>query len=110
MTVTIVGDVLHSRVARSNLWLLTTLGAQVTFVAPATLLPVGIGDWPARLRHDLDAAVGDGPDVVMMLRVQSERMHDAFFPDDREYSREWGLDDERLPGCRTVRWSCTRVR
>ena len=96
ITVAIVGDVLHSRVARSNLWLLTTLGARVRFVAPATLLPVGIDDWPVEVLHDLDEAVDAGPEVVMMLRIQSERMRDAFFPNEREYAREWGLDDERL--------------
>jgi len=96
VTVTIVGDILHSRVARSNVWLLTTLGAYVHLVAPATLLPIGIGNWPVTVGYDLDAAIADKPDVIMMLRIQSERMHAAFFPNAREYSREWGLDDERL--------------
>jgi len=96
VSVTIVGDILHSRVARSNVWLLTTLGADVRLVAPATLLPIGVGSWPVTTGYDLDAAIADGPDVVMMLRVQGERMHDAFFPGEREYSREWGLDPERL--------------
>jgi len=94
--VTIVGDVLHSRVARSNIWLLALLGARVRLVAPATLLPVGIADWPVETGFDFDAAVAERPDVLMMLRVQGERMHDAFFPGEREYSREWGLTDERL--------------
>jgi aspartate carbamoyltransferase catalytic subunit len=96
LRVTIVGDILHSRVARSNLWLLTTLGAQVTFVAPATLVPAGAAAWPAAVRHDLDDALAEKPDVVMMLRIQSERMNAAFFPNEREYSREWGLDDARF--------------
>lgn len=96
VTVTIVGDILHSRVARSNVWLLTLLGARVRLVAPATLLPIGMGDWPVESGFDLDEAVALGPDVLMMLRVQGERMHDAFFPGEREYSREWGLTDERL--------------
>jgi aspartate carbamoyltransferase catalytic subunit len=96
LNVTIVGDILHSRVARSNVWLLGTLGAQVNVVAPATLLPSGIETWPVTVGYDLDAAVDDNPDVVMMLRIQAERMHAAFFPNTREYSREWGLDDERL--------------
>ncbi len=96
VTVTIVGDILHSRVARSNLWLLTTLGAAVTFVAPATLLPVSTEGWPAAVSYDLDGALGEGPDVVMMLRIQAERMNAAFFPNAREYSRQWGLDDARL--------------
>jgi aspartate carbamoyltransferase catalytic subunit len=94
--VTVVGDILHSRVARSNVWLLTTLGAEVTLIAPGTLLPTGIDAWPVETAHDLDAAVDAGPDVIMMLRIQAERMHAAFFPNAREYSREWGLDDERL--------------
>jgi aspartate carbamoyltransferase catalytic subunit len=96
LQVTIVGDILHSRVARSNLWLLTTLGADVTLVAPATLLPTGASTWPATVRHDLDDALAQNPDVVMMLRIQSERMNAAFFPNEREYAREWGLDDARF--------------
>jgi aspartate carbamoyltransferase catalytic subunit len=96
LNVTIVGDILHSRVARSNVWLLTTLGAHVTLVAPATLLPSGIRTWPVSIGYDLESAVDDNPDVVMMLRIQAERMHAAFCPNTREYSREWGLDDERV--------------
>ncbi len=96
VSVAIVGDILHSRVARSNAWLLTTLGASITFVAPATLLPIGIENWPVEVRYDLDIALAAKPDVVMMLRIQGERMHAAFFPSAREYSRIWGLDDERL--------------
>jgi len=94
--VTIVGDVLHSRVARSNLWLLPTLGAEVTFVAPPTLLPSDTTGWPANFGFDLDAAIDAEPDVVMMLRIQAERMSAAFFPNSREYSRVWGLDDARF--------------
>ena len=94
--VTIVGDILHSRVARSNVWLLTTLGAEVTLIAPATLVPLGIETWPVSVGYNLDAAIAGGPEVVMMLRIQSERMHAAFFPNAREYSRQWGLSDERL--------------
>ena len=96
VTVAIVGDILHSRVARSNLWLLSTLGASVQLVGPATLLPVNTEGWPATVSFDLDAAVDAGPDVVMMLRIQAERMTAAFFPNAREYSRQWGLDDERV--------------
>ncbi|MCU1524724.1 MAG: aspartate carbamoyltransferase [Microbacteriaceae bacterium] len=96
VAVTIVGDILHSRVARSNVWLLTTLGASVTLIAPATLLPIGVREWPVTVGYDLDDALAAKPDVVMMLRIQSERMHAAFFPNAREYSRQWGLDDERL--------------
>ncbi|WP_394552222.1 aspartate carbamoyltransferase catalytic subunit [Agromyces sp. MMS24-JH15] len=94
--VVIVGDILHSRVARSNVWLLATLGASVHLVAPPTLLPVDPSGWPAEIGYDLDAALAGGPDVVMMLRVQAERMHAAFFPNSREYSRTWGLDDARF--------------
>ena len=96
MRVLIVGDILHSRVARSNLWLLTTLGAEVHLAAPRTLLPAGVGTWPARIHHDLDAALDTVPHAVMMLRVQQERMHDAFFPSAREYGREYGLTAERF--------------
>ncbi|WP_298228802.1 aspartate carbamoyltransferase catalytic subunit [Gryllotalpicola sp.] len=96
VTVTIVGDVLHSRVARSNAWLLTTLGATVTWIAPPTLLPVDASAWPVEIGYDLDDAIAADPDVIMMLRIQGERMRDAFFPSVREYARTWGLDDERL--------------
>jgi aspartate carbamoyltransferase catalytic subunit len=95
LSVTIVGDVLHSRVARSNVALLHTLGAKVTLVAPPTLLPVGVDAWPVQVSYDLDAALG-GADVVMMLRVQRERMSDSFFPSEREYARRYGLDADRM--------------
>jgi aspartate carbamoyltransferase catalytic subunit len=100
LSVAIVGDVLHSRVARSNVLLLHTLGARVTLVGPPTLLPVGVDSWPAKTSYDLDAVLPDA-DVVMMLRVQRERMDDAYFPSVREYSRRYGLDAVRmrkLPG------------
>jgi aspartate carbamoyltransferase catalytic subunit len=93
--ITIVGDVLHSRVARSNVTLLHTLGAGVTLVAPPTLLPVGVESWPCATSYDLDATLPK-TDVVMMLRVQHERMSDAFFPSAREYSRRYGLDVARM--------------
>ena len=93
--VTIVGDVLHSRVARSNVLLLHTLGAQVTLVAPPTLLPVGVESWPCATSYDLDGELAKS-DVVMMLRVQRERMGAAFFPSAREYSRRYGLDGRRM--------------
>lgn len=93
--VTIVGDVLHSRVARSNALLLSTMGVEVTLVAPPTLLPVGVDSWPVQTSYDLDAAL-DKADAVMMLRVQRERMNAAFFPSAREYSRRYGLDDRRF--------------
>jgi aspartate carbamoyltransferase catalytic subunit len=93
--VTIVGDVLHSRVARSNVLLLHTLGAEVTLVAPPTLLPVAVDTWPCAVSYDLDAVLPKS-DVCMMLRVQAERMNAAFFPTAREYSRRYGLDGARM--------------
>ncbi|MFC8717446.1 aspartate carbamoyltransferase catalytic subunit [Kitasatospora sp. NPDC057198] len=93
--VAIVGDILHSRVARSNVHLLTTLGAEVVFVAPPTLLPIGIDTWPCQVSYDLDSVLPK-VDAVMMLRVQRERMNAAFFPTEREYSRRYGLDGVRL--------------
>ncbi len=95
LRVTIVGDVLHSRVARSNVHLLNTLGAQVTLVAPPTLLPVGVEEWPVSVSYDLDDPLPSS-DAVMMLRVQRERMNAAFFPSVREYSRRYGLDQTRM--------------
>lgn len=92
--VTIVGDILHSRVARSNAWLLHTLGAHVTLVAPPTLLPIGVELWPVATSYDLDASL-EKSDAVMMLRVQRERMNAAYFPSAREYSRRYGLDRAR---------------
>ena len=93
--VAIVGDVLHSRVARSNALLLRTLGADVVLVAPPTLLPVGIDSWGVETSYDLDAVMPK-VDAVMMLRVQRERMNAAFFPTAREYSRRYGLDGRRM--------------
>jgi aspartate carbamoyltransferase catalytic subunit len=93
--IAIVGDVLHSRVARSNVFLLATLGAEVTLVAPPTLLPVGVNDWPCRVGHHLDAEL-PGLDAVMMLRVQAERMSGGFFPSAREYAIGYGLSERRL--------------
>jgi len=95
LNVAIVGDILHSRVARSNVLLLSMLGAKVTLVAPPTLLPVGIHNWPATVFYDFDSVIPH-VDVVMMLRVQQERMSDLFFPNAREYSRYFGLNAERM--------------
>lgn len=92
--VLIVGDILHSRVARSNVDLLSTLGADVVLVAPPTLLPAGVETWPARVSSDFDAEL-DGADVVMMLRVQAERMNGGFFPSHREYAALYGLTASR---------------
>jgi aspartate carbamoyltransferase catalytic subunit len=98
--VVIVGDITHSRVARSNVLLLTTLGARVTLVAPPTLLPSGVGSWPCQVSWDLDEALsgkafGD-VDAVMMLRVQRERMNGGYFPSEREYAIGYGLSPARL--------------
>jgi aspartate carbamoyltransferase catalytic subunit len=93
--VAIVGDVLHSRVARSNVHLLTTLGAEVVLVAPPTLLPAQVQRWPVTVSHSLDAEL-PGVDAVMMLRVQAERMHGGFFPSTREYSIAYGMSEARL--------------
>ncbi|WP_016905503.1 aspartate carbamoyltransferase catalytic subunit [Streptomyces xiaopingdaonensis] len=93
--VTVVGDILHSRVARSNVRLLSTLGAEVTLVAPPTLVPVGVEEWPCEVSYALDPVLAKS-DAVMMLRVQRERMRDAFFPTEREYARRYGLDGERM--------------
>ncbi|GAC68799.1 aspartate carbamoyltransferase catalytic subunit [Gordonia soli] len=93
--VAIVGDILHSRVARSNAHLLATLGAEVVLVAPPTLVPVGVEQWPVQVSTDLDAELA-GVDAVMMLRVQAERMNGGFFPSAREYSVRYGLNDRRL--------------
>ena len=100
LRVTIVGDVLHSRVARSNVLLLSTLGAEVTLVAPPTLMPYAVHTWPCKAGYDLDTELRK-TDVVMMLRVQQERMSAAYFPSVREYRRRYGLDTGRmalLPG------------
>jgi aspartate carbamoyltransferase catalytic subunit len=97
--IVIVGDVLHSRVARSNLHLLRTLGADVVLVAPPTLVPDGMSRWLGEekvpVSHDLDAELPTA-DAVMMLRVQAERMHGGFFPSTREYSISYGLSEARM--------------
>jgi aspartate carbamoyltransferase catalytic subunit len=95
LRVAIVGDILHSRVARSNVLLLKKLGAEVLLIAPPTLIPVGIESWGVDVSYSLDDVVPH-VDVVMMLRVQRERMDDLFFPTEREYSRSFGLNAERL--------------
>lgn len=95
VNVTIVGDVLHSRVARSNVLLLNTLGAKVRLVAPPTLLPYGVEDWDCEVSYDFDASL-EGSDAVMMLRVQRERMNAAYFPNAHEYSNRYGLNVTRM--------------
>lgn len=95
LRIAIVGDVLHSRVARSNVLLLSKLGAQVILVAPPTLLPVGIESWPCEISYDLDDVI-KSVDAIMMLRIQMERMSELFFPNAREYSRYFGLNIDRM--------------
>jgi aspartate carbamoyltransferase catalytic subunit len=94
-TVAIVGDITHSRVARSNVLLLNTMGAQVILVAPPTLLPAGIDSWPVLVCTDLDEVLPRA-DIVMMLRVQRERMSGGYFPTPREYTIGYGLTRPRL--------------
>jgi aspartate carbamoyltransferase catalytic subunit len=97
LKVAIVGDILHSRVARSNLFLLNSLGAEVHFVAPPTLLPSNPENLKAEQHFSLDEALSDiDLDVVMMLRIQSERMNASYFPSEREYSKIWGFNAQRL--------------
>jgi aspartate carbamoyltransferase catalytic subunit len=95
LNVTICGDVLHSRVARSNVALLNMLGARVRLVGPPTLMPPGADRWGAEIFHDMRAGL-KGADVVMMLRVQRERMDGGFFPSAREYFWFYGLDEDKL--------------
>ena len=95
LRVAIVGDVLHSRVARSNVLLLTKLGADVTLVAPPTLLPFRVESWPVTVAYDLDPVIPQ-VDAIMMLRIQQERMNETFFPNAREYSRYYGLNRDRI--------------
>ena len=95
LKIAIVGDILHSRVARSNAILLKTLGATPIMVAPPTLLPVGIDSWNGEYSYDLDEVLPK-VDAVMMLRVQQERMNAAYFPTTREYSTNFGLNAQRL--------------
>lgn len=93
--IAIVGDLLHSRVVRSNVLLQRTLGGEVILVAPPTLLPTGVENWGCQVSDDLDAVLGEA-DIVMMLRVQRERMTGGFFPTEREYTERFGLTEERL--------------
>jgi aspartate carbamoyltransferase catalytic subunit len=95
--VAIVGDILHSRVARSNLLLLRTLGAEIHFVAPPTLVPSNTQNMDAKFHYSLDETLRvEQPDVVMMLRIQTERMNASYFPTEREYARHWGFNAQRL--------------
>jgi aspartate carbamoyltransferase catalytic subunit len=95
LTIAICGDILHSRVARSNIILLNALGARVRVVAPSTLLPSGIDRMGVEVFRDMKEGL-KGADIVMMLRLQRERMNGAFIPSVREYYRFYGLDAEKL--------------
>lgn len=95
LNVGIIGDILHSRVARSNVFLLTQLGAKVTLIAPPTLLPVGVESWPVEISHSLDGVLPT-LDVVMPLRIQRERMDQGYFPSEREFARHYGLNRDRI--------------
>jgi len=101
LRIVIVGDILHSRVARSNVLLLNKLGAKVTLVAPPTLLPVGVSEWPVEVSYDLDEVI-QSCDVIMMLRIQLERMQDSYFPTEREYARRYGLNSSRLSSLKST--------
>ena len=107
----IVGDVLHSRVARSNVDLMTALGAKVTLVAPPTLLPVGMDDWPCEVSYNLDEAIEEiQPDAVMMLRIQRERMSAAGGASSRALPSTPASTASPPPvagPCRSTRSSCT---
>ncbi|MBA2608791.1 MAG: aspartate carbamoyltransferase catalytic subunit [Actinobacteria bacterium] len=92
--IVVVGDIKHSRVARSNIAAFTALGAKVKLVAPATLLPASVGEWPVEVTHNLDGALDDA-DVVYLLRIQQERTDQALLPSLREYSAGFGLDAKR---------------
>ncbi len=96
MKVLIVGDILHSRVARSNLLLLKKLGAEVEIAAPPTLMPEGLDRLGAKLSNNFEESLERKPNVVMMLRVQRERMNGSYFPSSREYAQSWSLSGKRL--------------
>jgi aspartate carbamoyltransferase catalytic subunit len=95
LKIAIVGDIAHSRVARSNMWAMTKLGAEVTFVGPPTLIPGNIDQLPVKVSYSLDDVI-DKVDVVNMLRIQFERLGGNPFPSIREYSRYFGLTVERM--------------
>ncbi len=95
LTVAICGDIAHSRVARSNIWLLGKMESRIRLVGPPTLIPAGAADWGVEVCHDMAAGLADA-DVVMMLRLQRERMDGGFIPSEREYYHRYGLDAEKL--------------
>ena len=95
LTVAICGDIAHSRVARSNIWLLGKMESRIRLVGPPTLIPAGAADWGVEVTHDMVEGLKDA-DVVMMLRLQKERMDGGFIPSEREYFHRFGLDAEKL--------------
>jgi aspartate carbamoyltransferase catalytic subunit len=95
LSVVVVGDIAHSRVARSNVFLLTTMGASVTLVGPAELMPRGVEMWPVTVTHNFDEALEAKPDAVMMLRVQYERIRGEYVPSASEYVRDFCLTTSR---------------
>lgn len=94
LKVAVIGDILHSRVARSNAFLASLLGAEVTLIAPPTLIPVGIEGWPVKLKYRIDETLSEF-DVIMPLRIQRERMNEGFVPSEREFSRHYGINHDR---------------
>lgn len=99
LRVAIVGDILHSRVAGSNIWGLKTMGASVILCGPSTLVPYDISEYGVEFTTDLSKAL-DGADVVMLLRLQKERQAAGLFPSVSEYRERWGVDRDRLKHCR----------
>jgi aspartate carbamoyltransferase catalytic subunit len=99
LKVTIIGDILHSRVARSNIWGLTKLGAEVTVCGPATLIPRGIEHLGVKVNYALREVI-ESSDVLMPLRLQMERQKERFLPSIREYARQFGIDKEKLKGAK----------
>jgi aspartate carbamoyltransferase catalytic subunit len=95
LRVGVVGDILHSRVARSLVKGLVTMGSEVTLVGPPTLVPPQASGWGAKINHDLDEVIGE-VDICYLLRVQQERLSEQLFPSTREYSAMWGLDSRRM--------------
>ena len=95
LVVAICGDIIHSRVARSNIYLLNTMGAKVRLVAPRTLLPDAIENFGVAVHHNMESGIRDA-DIIMMLRLQTERMQGSYVPSTREYFRFFGLDREKL--------------
>ena len=108
LTVAILGDIAHSRVARSNIWGLTKMGARVIGCGPPTLIPMDLEKMGVTVRHRVDEVIPEA-DVLMVLRLQHERMSQGLLPSLREYARCYGINDERLRKAKRTSWSCIRV-